>query len=131
MFGSLLPGTLSWDDKFQERIEDGLAHLNGILGNAGVSMNRTLYVVLWVFEALMIVGLVLAFALPIQNYALREYIQWQQHPSPETYKAYLETQRLERAMRFVIAAPCGVTAILLTRPLKRYRQKLRRTDPRV
>lgn len=88
-------------------------------------MNRMWYVVLWVLEVLAIAGLVLAFALPIQDNALREYIQWQQHPSAETYKAFLEKHTQVHAVRFIFAVPCGVTALLLTGPLKRYRQKLR------
>lgn len=88
-------------------------------------MNRTLYVVLRVLEALMIVGLVLAIALPIQDYALPEFRQWQQHPSPETYKAFLEKQRQERAARLGIAAPFAIAAVLLEGPLRKHRKKLR------
>ena len=88
-------------------------------------MNRTLYVVLWVFEVLAIVGMVLAIVLPIQDYALREFIEWQEHPSSETYKAFIEKQRQERAVRFIIAVPFAVTAVLLTGPLKRYCEKVR------
>lgn len=91
----------------------------------GAAINRIWYVVLWVFEVLAIAGLVLAFALPIQNHALREYIQWQQHPSPETYKAFLEKHRQENSLRLLIAVPCAVAAGLLAGPLKRHRQKLR------
>jgi hypothetical protein len=53
-------------------------------------LNRALYFLLWVLEILLIVGLVLALALPIQDYALREFIAWQQHASPATYTAFLE-----------------------------------------
>jgi hypothetical protein len=88
-------------------------------------LNRILYVVLRVFEVLAIVGVVLALALPTQHYALREYIQWQQHPSPETYKAFLEKHGQETAARLIFAVPFAVTAVLLTGPLKKYRQKLR------
>ena len=88
-------------------------------------MNRAVYVVLWVLEIAAIVGLILALALPIQDNALREYIQWQQHPSPESYKAFLEKHRQENSLRLLIAVPCVVAAGLLAGPLKRYRQKLR------
>ena len=91
----------------------------------GVAVNRTLYVVLWVFEILAIIVMVLVMVLPIQDYALREFIEWREHPSPETYKVFIEKQREERAVRFIIAVPFGVTAVLLTGPLKKYRQKLR------
>ena len=43
-------------------------------------VNRTVYLMLWVFEVLAVVGLVLALTVPTQDYALREFLQWQQHP---------------------------------------------------
>ncbi len=91
----------------------------------GLGVNRTLCVVLWVFELLAIIALVLVMVLPIQDYALREFIEWREHPSSETYKAFIEKQRQERAVRFMIAVPLVVTAVLLTGPLKKYRQKVR------
>ena len=92
---------------------------------SGVGVNRTLYVVLWVFEVLAIIAIVVAMVLPIQDYALREFFEWREHPSPETYRVFVEKQRQERAVRFVIVVPFLVTAVLLTGPLKKYRQKLR------
>jgi hypothetical protein len=88
-------------------------------------VNRTLYLVLWLFEALAILGLVLALTPPVQDYALREFIQWRQHPSPETYQAFVQKRRQESAARLIIALPIGVLAGLLTIPLRRYRQKPR------
>lgn len=88
-------------------------------------MSRILYMVLWIFEVLAIVGLVLAIALPIQDYALREYIQWQEHPSPETYKAFLEKHHQENSARLIIAVPFAVSAVLLVGPLRRHRGKSR------
>ncbi len=93
--------------------------------NAGVDLNRTVYVVLWVFEVLSIIVMVLAMALPIHDYALREFIEWRKHPSSETYRVFIEKQRQEHAVRLIIAVPFGVMAALLTGPLKKYRQKLR------
>jgi hypothetical protein len=88
-------------------------------------VNRALYGLLWVLEILAIVVLILVLALPIQDYAVREFLQWQQHPSPETYKAFLEKRRQEHSVRLIIAVPFGVTAVLLTGPLRRYRRKSR------
>lgn len=88
-------------------------------------MNRILYMVLWVFELLAIVGLVLAIVLPIQDSALREYIQWQQHPSPETYKVFLEKHRQENSARLIIAVPFAVAAVALAGPLRKHRRKAR------
>ena len=87
-------------------------------------MNRVWYVMVWAFEILAIVGLVLALTVPIQDYAIREFFEWRQHPSPETYNAFLEKQRQERALRFMIAVPFGVTAVLLTGPLRKHRRKV-------
>lgn len=87
-------------------------------------MNRALYLMLWVFEVLAIVGLVLALTVPIQDYALREFLQWQQHPSAETYKEFREKRRQERAVGFFIAVPFGVVAVLLSRLMSKYRRKL-------
>jgi hypothetical protein len=54
-------------------------------------------------RVLAIVGFVLALALQIQDYAVREYFQWEKHPSPETYTAFLEKQQQERAIRLLSA----------------------------
>jgi hypothetical protein len=89
-------------------------------------VNRVWYVVLLAFEILAIVGLVLALTLPVQDYALKEYIAWRQHPSPETYKAFLEKKRQERVVGFIIAIPFGITALLLSGPLRKYGGKSRR-----
>jgi len=89
-----------------------------------MAVNRALYLLLWGVEVLAIVGLVLALALPIQDYALPEFLQWQQHPSSENYKVFLEKQRQERAVRLIIAVPFGVLAALLIGLLTRYRRKL-------
>jgi len=88
-------------------------------------VNRALYLMLWVFEVLAIVGLILALTLPIQDYAFREFFQWKHHPSPDTYEAYLEKQRQERTVRLILAAPLGLMAVVLSGLLKKYRRNLR------
>ena len=88
-------------------------------------VNHALYLTLWVFEVLAIVGLILALALPIEDYAFREFLQWKHHPSPDTYKAFLEKQRQEFTVRLILAVPFGVMAALLSGPLNKYRRKLR------
>src|SRR2546429_7247300 len=72
--------------------------------------NRALYGLLWVLEILAIVVLILVLALPNPDYAWRQSIEWQQHPSPETYKALLEKKRQGTALRLIFALPFGVTA---------------------
>ena len=73
-------------------------------------MNRALYGLLWVLEILAIVVLILLLALPNPDYAWRQSIEWQQHPSPKTYKALLEKKRQGTALRLIFALPFGVTA---------------------
>jgi hypothetical protein len=68
-------------------------------------MNRPSYITLWVFEILAVVGLVLALSLPIQDYALREYLDYQRNPTADTYKAFLEKERQEQPLQFLIAIP--------------------------
>jgi hypothetical protein len=89
-------------------------------------MNRALYVMLWVLEIVAIAAIAVVLVLPVQHYALREFIEWREHPSPETYKGFIEKQQQERAMRFIIVVPLGIVAVLLTGPLKKYRQALRK-----
>jgi hypothetical protein len=88
-------------------------------------VNRAFYLVLWLFEALAIVGLALALSLPVQDYALREFIQWRQHPSPETYQAFVQKRRQENALRLIIALSFGVAAGVLAVPLRKYRRNPR------
>jgi len=54
------------------------------LGEIGATKtNRALYGLLWVLEILAIVVLILVLALPNPDYAWRQSIEWQQHPSPD------------------------------------------------
>jgi hypothetical protein len=47
-------------------------------------MKRPLYVMLWILEALAIFALAAIVILPPQNYSMKEYLEWQAHPSPQT-----------------------------------------------
>ena len=86
-------------------------------------LSRVRYVVLWVFEILAIVGLVLALTVPGRDNTLKEYIAWKQHPTSETYKAFLERQRQEQAVGFIVAIPFGIAALFLPGVLRKYRRK--------
>jgi hypothetical protein len=88
-------------------------------------VNRFLYVLAWVGEVLALVALVLVLVLPIQDYAIKEFFAWREHPSPETYKAYLEKQQQERGIRMVLAVPCLAVAMLLVGPLRKHRWNTR------
>jgi hypothetical protein len=102
--------------------------VDGILDaiREGLSVNRPWYVLLWMGEILAIVGLVLALTLPVQDNALKEYIAWQQHPSAETYKVFLEKKRQDRAVGFIVAIPFAIMVALLSGPLRRYSERSRR-----
>jgi len=85
-------------------------------------MNRAWYRVLWLLEIVMV--LVLAFVtLPIEDYARREFKEWQRRPSPETMRAFLEKSNEESQLRRIIAVPFTVAAVLLVFPLARFRSK--------
>jgi hypothetical protein len=93
-------------------------------------MRRASYVVLWVAEVLAILAFFVALALPIQDYALREFIEWRQHPSSETYKAFIEKRREEGVVRLVIAAPFGIAAVFLGDRLRKSRKEITGGDRR-
>lgn len=89
-------------------------------------MNHTWYRILWVFEAVAVIALAFLLTLPIQDYAMREFKEWQRHPSIETERAFRDKQREEPLVRPMTAAPFGAAALLLTIPLyglKRKRQR--------
>ena len=91
----------------------------------GASMNRFVYVSCWILEALAIATLAVAILVPYQNYSQREYLEWQAHPSSETYKEYAEKQRQEKALRLVTMVPPLIVVVLLAGVLTRIRQKMR------
>ena len=85
-------------------------------------MKRGLYRALWVAEVIAILLFALALALPIQDYAMREYREYYRHPSPETLKAFREKQQQEFLVRLIVAAPFGAAAVLLPFVLFRRRK---------
>ena len=88
-------------------------------------MTRPLYVLLWVVEVLAIVLTILAFTLPIQDYALREYLEWQAHPSPQTYQAFVEKQKQEQSAKLLFATPVIAVALIVGGVLNKHRAKRR------
>lgn len=88
-------------------------------------MKRPLYAVLCAVEVLAIVAIALAMVLPIQDYALKEYLEWQAHPSPQTYQLFMEKQRQEHAARLLLAAPAVVAAVVVAGALNKHRAKRR------
>jgi hypothetical protein len=86
-------------------------------------MNRIWYRVLWVFEIFVVLVVALVLTLPIQDYALREFKEWQRHPSPETMRAFQEKSHEESQIRMITATPFAVAAVLLAFPLVKFRSK--------
>ena len=86
-------------------------------------MNRTWYRALWFFEIIVVLVVVFVVTIPIRDYALREFKEWQRNPSPETMRAFQEKREEESQLRMVIAAPFAVAGILLAFPLVKFRFK--------
>jgi hypothetical protein len=86
-------------------------------------VNHTWYRILWVFEAMLVVAAAFLLTIPVQDYAMREFREWQRHPSIETERAFRDKQREEPMLRLTIAAPFTAAALLLAIPLFRLRQK--------
>jgi len=91
-------------------------------------MNRTWYRILWFLELVVILVIALVLILPIQDYALREFREWQLHPSPETLAAFQQKSRQESQLRMIIAAPFAMAAVILAFPLVRLRTKSRKQN---
>jgi hypothetical protein len=86
-------------------------------------VNRNWYRALCVFEAVAIVVVIFALTIPIQDYALREYKEWQSRPSSETLRAFREKHDEEFQLRLIVATPFALAALLLAIPLFRFRPK--------
>jgi len=86
-------------------------------------VNRIWYPILCVFEVIAIVIVIGLLALPIQDYAMREFKEWMRHPSAETRRAFREKQQEEPRARLAIGAPFAVAALLLAIPLFRSGRK--------
>jgi len=89
-------------------------------------VNHAWYRILWVFEAMAVVAVVFLPTIPVQDYAMREFKEWQRHPSIGTERAFRDKQREEPLVRLMIAAPFAATALLLAIPLYRLRRKQQR-----
>jgi ABC-type phosphate transport system permease subunit len=91
-------------------------------------MNRTWYRVLWFLELVVILVIALVLILPIQDYALREFKEWQLHPSPETLTAFQQKSHEESQLRMIIAGSLAVAAVILAIPIVRFRSKSRKPN---
>jgi hypothetical protein len=89
-------------------------------------VNHTLYRILWLFEAMAVVAVAFLLTIPIQDYAMREFKEWQRHPSIQTERAFRDKQREEPLLRLTIAAPFTAAALLLAIPLYRLKRKQQR-----
>ncbi len=86
-------------------------------------MRRRWYAIFAILEALTIVVITLILMLPIQDYALSEFKDWQRNPSPQTLKAFQDKRQREVHLRMTVAVPLMALAVLLGFPLFRSRPK--------
>ena len=91
-------------------------------------MNRIWYRVLWFLEIVVILVVAFVLTIPIRDYALREFKEWQHHPSPEAMRAFQDKSNEESQLRMIIAAPFVVAAVLLAFPLVTFRAKSPKPD---
>jgi hypothetical protein len=82
---------------------------------------RGWHIIFWVLELLTIIAITFILVVPIQDYALREFKDWQRNPSPQTLKTFQDKRQAELRLRMTIAIPFIALAVLLAFPLFRYR----------
>jgi hypothetical protein len=83
------------------------------------------YRALWFIEIVLIALLALVLLLPIRDYAMKEYKEYTQHPSPETLKAFHDKSEEESRLRQIIAIPIAVVVLTLAIPIYRIRRRTR------
>jgi uncharacterized membrane protein len=81
------------------------------------------YRVLWFAEIILIVLFFLVLALPIQDYAMREFKEYLRNPSAATRKAFDDKKQEESQMRRSVAIFIALGALVLTVPLYRNRPR--------
>jgi hypothetical protein len=91
-------------------------------------MKRGWYSVFWILELLTIAVLALILWLPIQDYALREFKDWQRNPSPKTLKALQDKRQDEVRLRLTAAVPLLALAALLAFRLFQSRTKAKASN---
>jgi hypothetical protein len=91
-------------------------------------MKRGWYGLCWILELLIIVAIAFSLLVPIQDYALREFKDWQRNPSPQTLKTFQDKRQDEFRLRMTIAVSLAVLAVVLAFPLFRYRPKPKSSD---
>jgi hypothetical protein len=64
-----------------------------------------------IFDAICFVLAFLAFTVPIQDYALREYRVWLREHSPESWNAFQNKKKEEAEIRTVIGSIFAVTGV--------------------
>jgi hypothetical protein len=92
-------------------------------------MKRRWYSVLWVSEILTIAVVAFILVVPIQDYALREFKEWQRNPSPQTLKSFQDKRQNEVRLRVTIAVPFMIVAVLLAFGLFRSRPSPENSKP--
>lgn len=80
-------------------------------------MKRGWHSIFWILELLTIAVLTLILVLPIQDYTLQEFKDWQRNPSPQTLKAFQNKRQDELHLRMTMAIPFIALAVRLGFPL--------------
>jgi hypothetical protein len=81
------------------------------------------YRVLWFIEFALIALLFLVLVLPIQDYAMREFKEYMQNPSPATRKAFEDKSQEESRLRQDIAIFIAVGILIVAIPIYRNRRR--------
>ena len=86
------------------------------------------YRVLWFVEIVLVVLLALVLLVPVQDYAMREFKEYMQNPSPATLKTFQNKSAEESQLRLMIVIPLAAVVSTLTIPIFRIRNRSRRTS---
>jgi hypothetical protein len=79
------------------------------------------YRVLWFIEFALIALLFLVLVLPIQDYAMRQFKEYMENPSPATRKAFEDKSQEESRLRRDIAIFVAAGVLILAVPIDRNR----------
>jgi hypothetical protein len=85
------------------------------------------YRALWLVEIILMLLLALVLLLPIQDYAMREFKEYLENPSPQRLKTFQDKSAEETQLRHGIALPIAAVVVILAIPLYRRRNRNPRT----
>lgn len=71
----------------------------------------------WLLEVVLVVAFFLLLAVPIQDYAMREFKEYVRHPSPQTLKAFGDKKQEETRLRQGMAVLIALVAVGVAIPI--------------